>query len=363
MRLPSIMAVPCLVSTTNSGRGSITTKVAPLPRTASNSAYPGFPEARDVGLPCGTARTVLGAKAFDFIVVAGPYLTVETRRWSGPELVGVGQQPRLAMWPLSRVGDQRRAYRPSSQAGPGNDQLGFDEKLPGSVARRLRRVGRLRGVTWSGHVRWRRRRVLRRRRSSGCHALPIVRIVLLLQVTRGVLRISSADPGPDERTRGGSDAGATAAAHRGTERRPETRSKNRAADRLRSGLIAQRGNLCVGVLPACQIIIVGRLSHCTGAPQESRQRRAHKTFHNRIHRKLLLLQPKWPGLTAPLTTTGPGSGAFFGDARKGTADRDRGSNERKRLRSVGALRRVSPEPVRHCALPHLRVGSAHSPPC
>src|SRR5215469_277449 len=32
------MAVPCLVSTTNSGWGSITTKVAPLPRTASNSA-------------------------------------------------------------------------------------------------------------------------------------------------------------------------------------------------------------------------------------------------------------------------------------------------------------------------------------
>ena|SRR6516162_1812632 len=36
MRLPSIMAVPCLVSTTNSGRGSITTKVAPLPRTAAH---------------------------------------------------------------------------------------------------------------------------------------------------------------------------------------------------------------------------------------------------------------------------------------------------------------------------------------
>jgi len=72
-----------LVSTTNSGRGSITTKVAPLPRTASNSAYPGFPEARDVGLPCGTARTVLGAKDFDFIVVAGPYLTVETRGGPG----------------------------------------------------------------------------------------------------------------------------------------------------------------------------------------------------------------------------------------------------------------------------------------
>src|SRR6516162_7096577 len=38
MRLLSIMAAPCLVSTRNSERGSITARVAPLPRSASNSA-------------------------------------------------------------------------------------------------------------------------------------------------------------------------------------------------------------------------------------------------------------------------------------------------------------------------------------
>jgi hypothetical protein len=95
---------------------------------------------------------------------------------------------------------------------------------------------------------------------------------LLLQVSRRILGIGSANAGADNRSGCRSDAGAAAAAYCGTERCPETCTKESAADSLRIHLVAQRGDLRVGKLPACLIIII-RLRHRAGAHRERRQSR------------------------------------------------------------------------------------------
>jgi hypothetical protein len=100
---------------------------------------------------------------------------------------------------------------------------------------------------------------------------------LLLEITRRILGIGGADAGADDRTWCRSDAVAAAAAHRGTERCPETSAKESAADSLGIDLIGQRGGLCIGKLPAHLIIII-RLRHRAGARREHRQNRAYKPF-------------------------------------------------------------------------------------
>jgi hypothetical protein len=98
---------------------------------------------------------------------------------------------------------------------------------------------------------------------------------LLLQISCRVLGVGGADAGADDRTGSRPDARATTAADRGTDRRPETGAKNGAADGLGIGLVAQRGNLGVGKLPACLIIIV-RLRQSSGTHRKRRQNRADK---------------------------------------------------------------------------------------
>jgi hypothetical protein len=66
---------------------------------------------------------------------------------------------------------------------------------------------------------------------------------LLLEITRRILGIGSANAGADYRTRCRSDAGSAATANRRTERCPKTSTKNSTADSLGIGLIAQRGDL------------------------------------------------------------------------------------------------------------------------
>jgi hypothetical protein len=67
---------------------------------------------------------------------------------------------------------------------------------------------------------------------------------LLLQVSRRVLRVGGADPGANDSPGGRPDAGAATAADRGTDRRPETSTKNGAADSLRISLVARKGAIC-----------------------------------------------------------------------------------------------------------------------
>jgi hypothetical protein len=82
---------------------------------------------------------------------------------------------------------------------------------------------------------------------------------LLLQVSRCVLGVGSADDG----TRCRADAGAAATSDCGTERRPETSAKKSAAYSLGIGLVAQRRSPRVRILPACLIIVI-RLRHRAG---------------------------------------------------------------------------------------------------
>jgi hypothetical protein len=119
--------------------------------------------------------------------------------------------------------------------------------------------------------------------------LRIVRVVLLLQVSRCVLSIGGADPGAHDRARSRSDAGAAVAADRGTERHAETSAKNSAANRSRISLVAQRGDLRVGILPTCQVII-GRLRHHAGAHCESCQTALPKVFMMRFIEKIFRLK-------------------------------------------------------------------------
>jgi len=70
------------------------------------------------------------------------------------------------------------------------------------------------------------------------------------------LGIGGADTGADNGARRRSDPGATAAAYRSTERSAETGAKESIADCLRIDLVAKRGDLRIGKLPACLIIIV-----------------------------------------------------------------------------------------------------------
>jgi hypothetical protein len=97
---------------------------------------------------------------------------------------------------------------------------------------------------------------------------------LLLEITRRILGIGSANAGADYRTRCRSDAGSAATANCRTERCPKTSTKtstkNSTADSLGIGLIAQRGDLHVGKLPALLIVII-RLRHRAGADRERRQ--------------------------------------------------------------------------------------------
>jgi hypothetical protein len=95
---------------------------------------------------------------------------------------------------------------------------------------------------------------------------------LLLQVPRGILRVGCTNSGADDRPGGGPDPGAPTAANRGTDRCPEPGAKESAADRLGIGLVAQRGDLRVGKLPASLIVVI-RLRESRGAHRERRQNR------------------------------------------------------------------------------------------
>jgi hypothetical protein len=92
---------------------------------------------------------------------------------------------------------------------------------------------------------------------------------LLLEITRRILGIGSANAGADNRPGCRSDAGAAAAAYCGTERCPETCTKESAADSLRIDLVAQRSDLRLGKL-AARLIIIIRLRHRVGAHRECR---------------------------------------------------------------------------------------------
>jgi hypothetical protein len=96
---------------------------------------------------------------------------------------------------------------------------------------------------------------------------------LLLQAPRRILGVSCTNSGADDRPGGRSDpGGAPTAANRGTDRRTEAGAKEGVADRLGIGLIAQRGDLRVGKLPASLIVII-RLRQSRGAHRERRQSR------------------------------------------------------------------------------------------
>ena len=66
----------------------------------------------------------------------------------------------------------------------------------------------------------------------------VIRIVLLLQVSRSVLRIRRTDPGADKSTRGRPDARTTATTDRSSESRPEPRAEKSTADSLSICLLA-----------------------------------------------------------------------------------------------------------------------------
>jgi hypothetical protein len=100
----------------------------------------------------------------------------------------------------------------------------------------------------------------------------------LLEITRRILGIGSADAGANDRTRCRSDASAAAAANRRTERCPKTGTKNGAADSLGIDLVAQRSDLRVGKL-AARLIIIIRLCHRAGAHRERCQNRSHERCH------------------------------------------------------------------------------------
>jgi hypothetical protein len=78
---------------------------------------------------------------------------------------------------------------------------------------------------------------------------------LLLQVPCRILRVGCTNSGADDRPGGRPDPGAPTAASRGTDRRTEAGAKEGVADRLRIGLLAQRGDLRVGKLPASLIVV------------------------------------------------------------------------------------------------------------
>ena len=98
---------------------------------------------------------------------------------------------------------------------------------------------------------------------------------MLLQVPSRILRVGCTNSGADDRPGGRPDPGASTAANRGTYRRTEAGAKEGVADRLGIGLVAQRGDLRVGKLPASLIVII-RLRQSRGAHRERRQNRANE---------------------------------------------------------------------------------------
>jgi hypothetical protein len=79
---------------------------------------------------------------------------------------------------------------------------------------------------------------------------------LLLQVPRCILRVGCTNFGADNRAGGRPDPGAPTAANRGAERRTKAGAKEGVADRLRIGLVAQRGDPRIGKLPASLIVVI-----------------------------------------------------------------------------------------------------------
>ncbi len=98
---------------------------------------------------------------------------------------------------------------------------------------------------------------------------------MLLQVPRRILRVGCTNSGAGDRPGGRPDPGAPTAANRATERRTKAGTKERAADRLGIGLVAQRGDLRVGKLPAGLIVVI-RLRQSGAAHRERRQSRAEE---------------------------------------------------------------------------------------
>ena len=98
---------------------------------------------------------------------------------------------------------------------------------------------------------------------------------MLLQVPRRILRVGCTNSGADDRPGRRPDSSAPTAANRSADRRTETGAKEGVADRLRIGLVAQRGDLRVGKLPAGLIVII-RLRQSRGADSERRYSRADK---------------------------------------------------------------------------------------
>jgi hypothetical protein len=102
------------------------------------------------------------------------------------------------------------------------------------------------------------------------------------------LGISDADPGANDRTRSRTDAGAASAAYRTAKSCPKSGAEKCAAECLRVSLVALRGYLRVGVLPACLVVII-RLRNGAGARRERRQDRADKPCGDEPHRNILFL--------------------------------------------------------------------------
>jgi hypothetical protein len=96
---------------------------------------------------------------------------------------------------------------------------------------------------------------------------------LLLQVPRRILRVGCTNSRADDRPGGRPDPGGPTAANRGTDCRTEAGAKQGAPDSLGIGLVAQRGDLRVGKLPASLIVVI-RLRQSRAAHRERRQNRA-----------------------------------------------------------------------------------------
>jgi hypothetical protein len=108
-----------------------------------------------------------------------------------------------------------------------------------------------------------------------------------LEVACRILGVCHTGSSAENRAGRRPDAGAPTAADCGADRRSETGAEKGAADGLRVGLVAQRGDLRIGVLPANLIVIIG-LRQSRSAHRERRRNRADKLRTERHHREILL---------------------------------------------------------------------------
>jgi hypothetical protein len=119
--------------------------------------------------------------------------------------------------------------------------------------------------------------------------LCVIGVVLLLQVRRRALSIGSTRAPADDRARGRPYAGTATAADGTTDCSSDAGTQKSAAESLGIHLVAQRGDLLVGILPASLVIIIG-LRYRAGA-REHRQDHTNETRTYYPHQGTLLHKP------------------------------------------------------------------------